>query len=446
MDPTSPPVDPTPRAEAAAAPTPAAAAHSSGEGDFESAGLLAKLMVVFVLVVVCWGTVLATELRLDLHAALRDAGIPKAELRPIVNQFTITSTGATFVGTLIVLIVVYYFSRFVTAPVSELTEGVRRVAAGDLRIEVSVDEGADDEFAELAVSFNSMVRELQTLAGQAYSIANCDLSLTVDGEGELATAFRSMLLGQRELVREVNELTADLDVASQEILATLRAQEENTHDHAGAIEETRRTTEALLESSSQIAELAQQVHTNALKTKSSNETIVQRASELDRLTVKIGMILTVLTELSDKSDVLALNAALEGTRAKEAGRGFVLLANEMRRLAERAMGSVREIQGMLESIRDASSAAVAATQVGLDLAGDAASSAEVIRLSTQQQRAGTKQVSESMDHASSLITQTVAGASEVTAAMRDLSLRSTRLRDLISRYRIEAEPAGAEPA
>ena len=85
---------------------------------------------------------------------------------------------------------------------------------------------------------------------------------------------------------------------------------------------------------------------------------------LNKRVQQIGKVVEFINEIADKSDLLALNAELEGTKAGEVGRGFSLVAAEMRRLAENVITSTRAIEQLIEEIRDATNAAVMATEAG----------------------------------------------------------------------------------
>src|SRR5262249_57290846 len=99
--------------------------------------------------------------------------------------------------------------------------------------------------------------------------------------------------------------------------------------------------------------------------RSDNQRIADSVVRLNKRVQQIGKIVDFINEIADKSDLLALNAELEGTKAGDVGRGFSLVAAEMRRLAENVIRSTRTIEQLIEEIRDATHAAVMATEAGL---------------------------------------------------------------------------------
>ena len=119
--------------------------------------------------------------------------------------------------------------------------------------------------------------------------------------------------------------------------------------------------DSLLNSAHQIASVSGTVLTNAEHTHSNSQLIAERITELAGHTQRISVFLDVIRDIANKTDLLALNAALEGTRAGEAGRGFSLVASQMQRLTVSVMDSVEDIKGLTADIREATSSSVLAT-------------------------------------------------------------------------------------
>ena len=194
---------------------------------------------------------------------------------------------------------------------------------------------------------------------------------------------------------------------------------------------------SLLEASRQIATSARGVHENAQRSKGSSEGIADRTHQLNKLTNRIADALTAISTIADKSDVLALNASLEGTKAGEAGKGFTLVAEEMRRLAESVMEAVRDIGELVETIRRASHASVLATEEGVKLSLETTRSAETIRLTSQQQQSGTEQVTRSMNEIADFLAATLAVVRQNGGALGELTKRATQLRELLAEFELE---------
>ncbi len=296
---------------------------------------------------------------------------------------------------------------------------------------------------ELGDAFGLMVRNLRALTERAKEIADGDLTSRVDGDGDLTSAFNQMVDRLHGLAEEITRTALHITSSSEQILAVLREQEFAASHQASGVEETQRTMETLLSSAKRIAESAQTVFKSAEKTQANNRNVAERIAELKAHTERIGEILEVIKSIADRSDLLALNASLEGMRAGEAGKGFTLVAAEMRRLAESIKDSVGDIKELLSDIRESALASVMATEEGSNLSERTTESALKITLITQQQQSGTEQVTQSMDELSTLINQGVAGMRQVTSAADELVNTSDNLRTVVEQFQLEMDTPAA---
>ena len=288
---------------------------------------------------------------------------------------------------------------------------------------------------ELGDAFALMVRNLRALNDRAREIADGNLTSRVDGDGELSSSFNRIVERYQSLSEEIVQTALHISSSAEEILSVLREQEFAASHQASGVEETQRTMETLLSSAKRIAESAQTVFKSAEKTQANNRTVAERIGELKAHTERIGEILEVIKSIADRSDLLALNASLEGMRAGEAGKGFTLVAAEMRRLAENIKESVGDIKALLSDIRESALSSVMATEEGSNLSERTTESALKITLITQQQQSGTEQVTQSMDELSSLINHGVSGMRQVTTAAGELVKMSEDLRIIVEQFR-----------
>ena len=229
------------------------------------------------------------------------------------------------------------------------------------------------------------------------------------------------------IARPIRAVAKRLARLSQDLVDSARSQESAGMQQASGIEQTRRTMEVVLSSAQQIAENSSAVLGNAERTVTGNRGVALRIKDLNNHAEKATEILAAIMQVADRTDLLALNAALEGTKAGEAGRGFTLVAAEMRRLAESVMESVAGIRRLMNDIRGASQVAVQAGQEGVALSEETTRSARDIALATKQQRRATEQVGQSMDDMATTVTdamsrtrQTAANAAELAAAALQL--------------------------
>jgi methyl-accepting chemotaxis protein len=274
----------------------------------------------------------------------------------------------------------------------------------------------------------------------------------------------------RGLARQVGGAVGEMKSASTELNAAANQQAAGSREQATATTEVTTTIRELLASARQIAESAQRVARIADDTaKAANagratvgqaqeaigsirrqvDLIVGHMVELGRTSQRIGSILEIIGELAEQTNILAINATIESAGAGEAGRRFAVVAEEIRKLADRVGGSAKEIRPLIEEIRSAANAAVMATEdgskavdAGAKRFGEVAASfagiadavavtsdaAREIELSTKQQSTAVEQVNQAIGSVAvaakqmeASTTQTFQASSRLAELARDLS-------------------------
>jgi hypothetical protein len=244
------------------------------------------------------------------------------------------------------------------------------------------------------------------------------------------------------IARPIRAVAKRLTQLSRDLVDSARSQESAGVQQASGIEQTRRTMEVVLSSAQQIAESSSAVLGNAERTVTGNRGVALRIKELNSHAEKATELLAAIMQVADRTDLLALNAALEGTKAGEAGRGFTLVAAEMRRLAESVMESVASIRRLMNDMRAASQVAVQAGQEGVALSEETTRSARDIALVTQQQRRATEQVGQSMDDMAATVTDAMARTRQTAANAAELAAAAVQLDTLVGNGRLP-QPARA---
>jgi methyl-accepting chemotaxis protein len=288
-----------------------------------------------------------------------------------------------------------------------------------------------------------VVAPVRRITGLALKVGIGDLSERPSGVrgndevAQMARAFADMIESQRAMVREIGETASQLASAGAQIYAAAHEQEAAATEQQVAVEEVARTMQSLLEAAGHIAESAQGVLENAEQTLETTDETAGRIAELSAHTNRIAELLEVIRDIADRSDLLALNAGLEATRAGDSGRAFSLLAAEMRRLAERVTASVQDVKSLVADVRASGSSTVVSTEKSRSLAESTTDSARQITTVTQQQRSGTEQVSESMKQFSDVLSQSVSTTQQTRTAAEELKELAERLAELVGRYRLE---------
>ena len=334
----------------------------------------------------------------------------------------------------------FILGRAVAGPIERLTSTARQVVEeGNLAQIGAMPVARNDEVGVLTEKFNDVLELMRSLSAAADAIAKGDLRVTVTGKGELPDAFRGMLKNLRTMVHQIRETSVDLASAATEIFAASQEQEAAAASQSSAMVEISRTMDSLSESAAHVSDAVQGVLGNAERTLQNTDGMVRRIGELTSHAGRIGEILEVIRDIADRSDLLALNGSLEASHAGEGGRGFALVAAEMRRLAERVTASVQDVKKLVFDIRESGSSTVMATEESRKLAEGTTDAARQITFVTQQQRSGTEQVSQSVKGIADVVSQAVSATSQTRTSAQGLKTQADRLSDLVQRFELALE-------
>jgi methyl-accepting chemotaxis protein len=340
-----------------------------------------------------------------------------------------------FAGAIFIMIGLFVAQRMVRV-IKQMTDAATRIARGDVSQDIERPR-TNDELGQMAQAFIEMTHRLRELQNNASRVAAGDLSVTQQGDGELYVAFRSMISNLRELARRISESSESVASAAAALFAATREHEASATQQTASVEEMRRTLEALAGSAERVNEDASQVREMAERSLASSQQTADQTKLVSAHSDRIGEILTLIQDIADKSDLLALNAALEGTKAGEVGRGFSLVAAEMRRLSEHVMDSVRDIRKLVADMRAASHASVLATEESIKLAKEAALSANKISNAVSHQREGTGQVKGAADEIVRVVNSSLDGTAQITRSAEALLELSHELKAEAGAFRIE---------
>jgi methyl-accepting chemotaxis protein len=333
----------------------------------------------------------------------------------------------------------YALGQAVSRPIARLTAISRRIVEqGDLKEIGTVPVPTNDEIGILTDRVNDVLDLMRDVSVAAHAIAKGDLRAIVDGTGELPDSFRGMLESLRGMVEQIRETSVDLASAAAEIFAASQEQEAAAASQSSAMVEISRTMDSLSESAAHVSDAVQGVLGNAERTLHNTDDMVRRIGELTGHANRIGEILEVIRDIADRSDLLALNGSLEASHAGEGGRGFALVASEMRRLAERVTASVSDVKKLVSDIRDSGSSTVMATEESKKLAEGTTDAARQITFVTQQQRSGTEQVSQSIKGIADVVSQAVSATSQTRTSAQGLKTQADRLSALVKRFELTA--------
>lgn len=400
------------------------------------------------------------------------------EIESRLNWFLGMSAIVFIVTLLVGTTIAFIFQRVLSKPIKELEKGAMQLALGDFDYEITY--CAKDEIGKLTDSFRDIREYLKSLADASKRIAARDLTVHIEPRSEkdvLGLSFQSMLTSLSDMVRQLNESTALVVSAAGEIT---RSSEEMT---TGAEDQSKQVSEvsaAVEEMTTNIVETntnasnASKASQNASKTAGDGGEIVSKTingmlnisnvvsssakttQELAQSAEQIGKVIGVIDDIADQTNLLALNAAIEAARAGEQGRGFAVVADEVRKLAERTSHATGEISTMIKGIQTKTSEAVASMEHGIkevdqgrDLTNEAGNSLEeivtmsdnVMRMIQQistasnEQANAAEEVARRINAINEVTENTTIQAKESTEAAKKLNRQAEELQTIVASFK-----------
>ncbi len=391
---------------------------------------------------------------------------------------TLTILLGTVLGIVLSALVGYVITRNVSEPLRGLTSAADRITVGDLSPSVSLGDRAD-ELGILSRSFERMILALRGMATAAEQIAAGDLRASVapqSPQDAVGHAFVRMTGNLRAQIGGMIEGAAVLGSAASEIVASTAQLASGASQSAAAVSETTITVEEIRQTAQMASQKARAVAENAqravqvttsgrksteeaatgmLRIRTQMDAIGESMMRLSEQSQAIGQIIASVEDLAAQSNLLAVNAAIEAAKAGEQGKGFGVVAQEVKSLAEQSRQATDRVRTLLSDIQKATTAAVMATEQGnkavesgarqAELAGDsiqtlsgnvleAAQAATQIAASSQQQLVGMDQVAGAMENIKQASTQNVASARQLETAARNLSDLGQRLKQMVDAY------------
>jgi len=320
---------------------------------------------------------------------------------------------------------------------AELGEATRRVAErGDIGALGRLVPLRNDEFGRLAQNFNDMLDILEELASAAADVARGDLRVELDHPGELHDAFRGMLAQISRVVARLRETARELTATARQLQDATRSQAEVGDEQLGVVGQVAVSVAALVEAAEDIEQRAGQVLGDAEASRDATDQVIVKIGEFRSHAVGIVDALEQIREVAERSDLLALNGSLEAVRAGEAGRGFGLVAAEMRRLAERTAEVVAEVRVRIDDIQSSSTGSLEVTAQSRALAERTADAARKISTVTHEQSQETDEVSTALNSVALAVSASTAATEQTQAVAEGLRAQAEELEGLLSRFEL----------
>lgn len=344
----------------------------------------------------------------------------------------------------------WVLANSIIKPLHRMVEMIRDIAQGEGDLTKRLEANTHDEIGELATWFNTFVNKLHDIIAQvAYNTEQL-----ASAANEISSSAEELSAGAKEQTNQ----TAQVSAAVEEMTATIVESSRNTAEAAekakGAADKSQEGSKLASDTSSGMNEIVESSNTTA----KNIEGLAEKATA-------IGEIIKVIDDIADQTNLLALNAAIEAARAGEQGRGFAVVADEVRKLAERTTKATKEVAETIKGIQvdvTSTNSQIADSQkyvlAGRELVDKTNHSlTEIYRAietvqemmrqlatASEQQSAAAEQISKSIENVNRITKESAAGTEQAASASEELNRQAEELRKLVGGFKLrKKEMAGA---
>jgi methyl-accepting chemotaxis protein len=334
----------------------------------------------------------------------------------------------------------FALTKSITVPIAKTVRATEMLAAGRLDIDITVDR--KDEFGDQATALKSMVEKWRTIVTDVKEASDNVASASV----ELSASAEQMSKGSAQQAERAHQVATASEEMSQTVIDIAQNASNIASTATNAATTAKDGGRIVGEAVKEVKEIAQTV--------GESESHITSLAELSQ---RIGEIIGIINDIADQTNLLALNAAIEAARAGEHGRGFAVVADEVRKLAERTTGATAEVGGIIKEIQNKVTSAVSSIeQVSLKVdkgvnlsikAGEELTSivksVEDLHLMVQQiasaleeMSATSDMISKDIESISGISQETSMSSGEVTKASQELARLGTDLQNISNHFEL----------
>ncbi len=359
-----------------------------------------------------------------------------------INTARNTAVMIGVISLVVGLMIAAFIGRLIGGPLCQAVAAMTEISEGEGDLTRRLDDSGDNEISRLARAFNSFAEKVRGLVSQVYGSTTQLASAAEEMSAIMEETNRGTQQQQSEtsqVVTAMNEMTATVQEVARH--ATDAAEAANSADKASA-----EGKQVVINTMKAIESLSSEVHSAA--------TVI---SQLEKDSENIGTVLDVIKGIAEQTNLLALNAAIEAARAGEQGRGFAVVADEVRTLASKTQQSTQEIQEMIEKLQAGAQSAVKVmddsrvkAEESVTQAAKAGSSLEAITNSVslikdmntqiataaEQQSSVAEEINRNVVNISDIVDRTAEGAGQTSIASAELAKLAGDLQHLVNQFKV----------
>jgi len=349
-----------------------------------------------------------------------DRTTEEASHSSLLRQLIITS----IIITLIVVSAVAWLVGFLFRDLGRVSQALAEIATGEGDLTQRLDPRSDDEVGQLAHNFNRFVGNMHGMVSRLQEVSSSltqQAHITASQAEERSTRIQHQQDEINMVATAINEMAA----ATQEI--------------AGNADNTARTSSETVEVSEHGSVQVSQSQQSITGLASEVDTATDVIGELNTHAQSINTILSTIQGIAEQTNLLALNAAIEAARAGEQGRGFAVVADEVRVLSQRTHASTQEIQQMIETLQQTTGRAVGIMEDSRRLAETSVDDASAASASLSQ-------INSAVTNISDMATQIASAAEEQSSVTSEITRNTEGIRDVSNELAVEADEAAKQAA